>query len=243
SGLELLFLDGGATVAGLVGAGAAALGYEQRRRDDEELAESLEEFQYLRVVLVEAKVCAHAGHRAVTAAWRGPLSLFGQREEAAAAERGVPAWAAAAACAARGLADEAAELQDLADVYEAQLMLAARVGRSLRRAPVRQLEAQLERLSLDLTTQVPSVILAREAFDALDAVQSQSEPPRHVSRALEVASAAAAVRELRHMKERARKQQLDQVGDTDSEDRGEVDDDEELPIAILRDRKLLGELL
>ncbi|CAE8731429.1 unnamed protein product, partial [Polarella glacialis] len=223
SGLELLFLDGGATVAGLVGAGAAALGYEQRRRDDEELAESLEEFQYLRVVLVEAKVCAHAGHRAVTAAWRGPLSLFGQREEAAAAERGVPAWAAAAACAARGLADEAAELQDLADVYE----------------------AQLERLSLDLTTQalgVPSVILAREAFDTLDAVQSQSEPPRHVSRALEVASAAAAVRELRHMKERARKQQLDQVGDTDSEDRGEVDDDEELPIAILRDRKLLGEL-
>ena len=39
SGLEMLFMDGGATVAGVLSAAAAVLGYKQQKEDDIELVD------------------------------------------------------------------------------------------------------------------------------------------------------------------------------------------------------------
>lgn len=172
SGLELLFFDGGATVAGLLSAGAAALGYQQHRRDGEELVTAPEEICHFRQALVGSHGSVERSHSALTAAWGRPLSLFGQREEEEALARGVCPRAVAAVRQAQALVEEAAELGDYADVYESQLELAAS-GRapgqccSLLRAPPYELVARLRDLERRLTAHVPRLALARMAFDGV----------------------------------------------------------------------------
>eukprot|EP00933_Yihiella_yeosuensis_P083560 TRINITY_DN97803_c0_g1_i2.p1 TRINITY_DN97803_c0_g1~~TRINITY_DN97803_c0_g1_i2.p1 ORF type:complete len:287 (+),score=75.81 TRINITY_DN97803_c0_g1_i2:72-932(+) len=242
SGLEVLVLDGGATVAGIVGAGAAALGYKQCKEDETELTDSEEELRLLLSRLCEAKTSAEAGHHAVTAAWRGPLSLFGKAAEAAANAGGVPKWACSVARSSRELVDEAAELEDLADVYKAQLELAIREKKSLRHSPICRLESLLDSLSNQLTLQVPALILAHEAFavkssTALEAFElaNLSERSQHlISQALEVAAIAIEERKARIIRERDSQEY--QLHD-DREDKHQ-----ELPVAILQDRGRIGEV-
>ena len=159
SGLEL-FMDGGATLAGAVSAGAALLGYKQQKEDDSELVEDEEELERLRQNLGEAITSTCAAHAAITAAWGESLSLF--------VARGAQSLAVEALEAAKRLVEEAAELEDLADVYDAQLQLAITKRRGLRRTPLRHLETRLDGLSLALTAHVPAVVLAKEAFKRLE---------------------------------------------------------------------------
>jgi len=220
SGLELLFLDGGTTVAGIVGAGATALGFRQHRRDADELALP-EELPALRQMLRQAHASVEAGHLAFTAVWQSPLSLFGPKAEKAAEDRGVPTWAIAAVCKARRLVEKAAELGDLTDVYEAQLMVAERECKGVQWVPVRALEARLDHHGLQLTTHVPVLIIARDAFDATsgDSTAASSIGTGGLPARQTTAQAAAGLA-------------------------GNMEDNklEELPIAILRDRGALGEL-
>eukprot|EP00927_Polykrikos_kofoidii_P066989 TRINITY_DN62539_c0_g1_i1.p1 TRINITY_DN62539_c0_g1~~TRINITY_DN62539_c0_g1_i1.p1 ORF type:complete len:272 (+),score=44.11 TRINITY_DN62539_c0_g1_i1:59-817(+) len=211
SGVELLFVDGGATVTGLVSAGAAALGYGQRNRDAKELA-CEDELPNLRRCLLEAHASTEAGHRALTASWRDPLSLCGAQQETSARDRGVPDWAIEAVTFARRLVDDAAELVDLADVYNAQILFAEKEGakgKGLMREPVLELICRLENLECQLTAHVSRIIQAREAFD--------SETPSRVEEPL-----AQSLKESLHpvVQGPAR----------------------EMPIGILRDRGRLGEV-
>ena len=156
SGLEL-FLDGGATFAGLLSAGAVVVGYKQQKEDDSELVEDEEELEILRKNLSEATTSACAAHTALTVAWGQPLSLFkGDMSQIS--------WATEAVDMAKGLVELAAELEDLADVYDAQLHLAISKRRSLLRWPLGRLEAKLEEMQLVLTAQIPAVVLAKEAM-------------------------------------------------------------------------------
>ena len=156
SGLEF-FLDGGATFAGLVSAGAALVGYKQHKGDDSELVEDEEELEHLRKNLGESCTSACAAHSAITAAWGQPLSLF----RAEGNQLGAP-WLEILQTA-QALVEKAAELEDLADVYDAQLQLAIAQQRSLRRSPLLLLERKLDELSLVLTSQIPAVVFAKEA--------------------------------------------------------------------------------
>ena len=161
SGLEV-FLDGGATFASLLSAGAAVVGYRQQKEDDLELVEDVEEVEQLRKNLSEAATSACAAHAALTAAWGQPLSLF--RGPVGMPQVMQVAWAVEAVEVAKELVESAAELEDLADVYDAQLQLAKSHGRSLLRSPLLRLEERLDELSLVLTSQIPAVVLAKEAF-------------------------------------------------------------------------------
>ncbi|CAJ1419169.1 unnamed protein product [Effrenium voratum] len=163
SGLEL-FMDGGATVAGLLSAGAAMLGYQQQKEDDSELACSEEEFSLLRKNLAEAYTSLCAAHSAITSAWGQPLSLF--KRAARDAEVALEVVEGA-----KRLVERAAALEDLADVYDAQLQLATGAGagagatRCVRRGPVQALEAELEELSLKLSGRIAALVRAKEALE------------------------------------------------------------------------------
>lgn len=122
--------------------------------------------EQLRRVLRRTHDLVDQEHRALTATWRGPLSLFDERAERAAAGKGVPAWAIATASKARRLVDESSCLEDLTNVYEAQIVTAKKEGRELRRDPLSDLLERLDRLAARLQTQRPYLQAAREAFDS-----------------------------------------------------------------------------
>lgn len=198
-------MDGGATFAGLLSAGAALVGYKQQKEDDSELVDDEEELERLRKNLGEACISACAAHSAITAAWGQPLSLF----KAEGSQLQVQ-WLKVLEFA-QALVEKAAELEDLADVYDAQLHLAITQHRSLRRTPVHVLEGKLDEISLLLTSQIPAVVFAKEANTHGDVTRLQS-------------ALAARCHQ-------------------DSEAEGKsLTASEELPLAILQDRKLLGEL-
>lgn len=210
SGLEL-FLDGGATFAGLLSAGAAVVGYKQQKEDDSELVED-EELEILRKNLSEATTSACAAHTALTVAWGQPLSLFkGDMSQIS--------WAIEAVDMAKGLVELAAELEDLADVYDAQLHLAISKRRSLLRWPLGRLEAKLEEMQLVLTAQIPAVVLAKEAM----AFGTKAMKPVQAETAIEAARSFGSF-------------------DQGAEKSLKASTAEELPLAILQDRQLLGEL-
>lgn len=208
SGLEV-FLDGGATFASLLSAGAAVVGYRQQKEDDLELVEDMEEVEQLRKNLSEAATSAWAAHAALTAAWGQPLSLFR-------GPLGIPVmqvtWAVEVVEVAKELVEKAAEFEDLADVYDAQLQLAKSHGRSLLRSPLLRLEERLDELSLVLTSQIAAVVLAKEAFSLGD---TSAVKPVHAMAAMKAATSFG---------------------------QGSLKSMEELPLAILQDRQLLGEL-
>ena len=127
----------------------------------------------LRQNLAEAYASLCAAHSAITSAWGQPLSLFrraapGAEEEAAEAE---PEVALEVVEGAKRLVERAAALEDLADVYDAQLQLATGAGagagttRCVRRGPVQALEAELEELSLKLSGRIAALLRAKEALE------------------------------------------------------------------------------
>eukprot|EP00928_Gymnodinium_smaydae_P058123 TRINITY_DN41342_c0_g1_i1.p1 TRINITY_DN41342_c0_g1~~TRINITY_DN41342_c0_g1_i1.p1 ORF type:complete len:266 (+),score=37.55 TRINITY_DN41342_c0_g1_i1:75-872(+) len=223
AGVQLLFLDGGATVAGSAIAGAAALGYKRHQRDDRELANE-DELHQLRQALEGAHASVSAGHTALTAAWRSPLSLFREQDETNAVRVGVPLAAIAAVRKAQRLVDKASEFEDLAEVYDMQLKIAEDDWRCVVRAPVLALICYLESLSVDITRHVQAVILARDAFDAPGAEGACSElPPTECADQVVDSSAHLA-------------------SSQDYDDAGLKSESDELPISILRGRSRLGEL-
>ena len=160
SGLEL-FMDGGATLAGAVSAGSMpSWATSSKRRTTASLWRIRRSWNTSRQNLGEAITSTCAAHAAITAAWGQPLSLF--------MAHGAQGVAVEALERAKQLVEEAAELEDLADVYDAQLQLAITQQRSLQRTPVRLLESRLDTLSLALTSHVPAVVLAKEAFKQLE---------------------------------------------------------------------------
>lgn len=146
---------------------AAALGYRQHQQDNEELV-GFEDLPQLREVLRKVQESVDSGHSSLTTVWGTPLSLFSKADETSAEEQGVPAWAVASIRMGQRLVDEAAELRDMTDVYEAQLLVAEREdnkGRGVLRSPVLTLIGCLEELAPRFAAQVSCLILARDAFD------------------------------------------------------------------------------
>jgi len=133
--------------------------------DPAAIVQSPEELGELRSALRDAHGLVDQRHRAATDAWRRPLSLFDERAETSANERGVPSWALACVHKAQRLIDEIAEADDLADVYETQINTAERQGRGLRRRPVEALVERLKGLAQSMEVHIPFLTAARAAFD------------------------------------------------------------------------------
>jgi len=132
-----------------------------------------------------------------------------------AAARRVPSWAISCVVDGRRLVDEAAELDDLVDVYDAQIQVAERDACGVLRDPVYALAGQLEGLASRLTAHVPRLIAARDAFDEPRGAEvGAATAPAEAGSAAEECGAAA-------------------------EECGAA---AELPIAILRSRGRLGEV-
>lgn len=110
--------------------------------------------------LDEACLSMHAAHRALTASWEQPLSLFGAQDEVDAEKRGVARWALDAVKQGSCLVDQVAELEYLSDIYRKQLV----EYQCIRRNPVQELTRQVDAHAHRLTTHVPMMILARETF-------------------------------------------------------------------------------
>lgn len=155
---------GAVKVAGVAGAGVA-IG---------KLGSNLEEFarsslpnasaaQDLREQLRSAHLVVDTRHREATAIWRIPLSLFDER----CVDPATPKWAVGSVLKAQALVYEAAELGDLADVYEAQILIAELENRSFSQAPVYSLIDQLDDLGLRLQVHLPCLVAARRAVDLL----------------------------------------------------------------------------
>lgn len=204
-----MFLDGGATVFGVLGAAGAALGIRQKKRDGVDLAVDRDEVTVLHTELRAAQLEVTEHHQALTVAWRGPLSLFEDAQAQEAVARGVPRWAVSCVCKARRLTETASELMDLGDVYSAQLAVAHREGRGLLHRHVTDLTGRLGELALELLEHLVYLEAARAAFDAPGA---QRLPQDDVLG--EAISGFSSSREQRP-----------------------------LPVAVLRDRGRLGELL
>lgn len=105
-----------------------------------------------------------AGHRALTAAWGAPLSLFGHAAEAEAARRGVSSQTLSTLREARQLVDEASCLGDRADGYEAQIAIAHRQGRGVRADALLSHLDECEALAGRLRAQLPRLREARASF-------------------------------------------------------------------------------
>lgn len=163
------------------------------------------------------------GHKALTAVWHAPLSLFGACDATAAAARGVPFWAVASVLKAQRLVDGAAELGDLTDVYEAQFLVAMKEEKGLLRAPVQLLIEKLGDLGLQLSAHVAVLAIAREAFDAVAEGRGCAVAADFAPLSGEGDSAGASLMDP-------------QTGASSEEQR------EQLPIAILRYRGRLGKI-
>lgn len=218
SGLEI-FLDGGATVFSLVGAAGAALGYKQNKRDETELVEDSQEITKLRDALTASREKVDTGHRAVTSAWGIPASLFEEQNARDALCRGVPVWAVACVCKARSLTQTAAELRDLSDLYDSQLNLASQNGKGVLHSFVRRLTEELEFQGLQFSQHLPCIEAARSAFEL--ATDSDSRGVQDW--------APEDLEECVRSMHRASSSKVD-------------GNEEQLPIAVLRDRGLLGEV-
>lgn len=159
---EILAL-GAAKAAGAAGAGAALV---KLGNDLESVARSsysnADDGQDLREQLRSAHHGVDIGHREATTIWRSPLSLFDDKS----VDADVPLWAVRSVLEAQALVEEAAELGDLTDVYEAQIVTAENERRLFLHAPVCKLINRLDDLRLRLNTHLPCLAAARKAFDA-----------------------------------------------------------------------------
>lgn len=165
SGFELLLIPAAAG-----GAWAWLKGKQNHDRDQKDLVVDADQVHLLREALTLAHTEMRAQHSASAGIWRGPLSLFGKRQEEQAAKDGVPDWAVASVKKMKQLVDSAVELSDRSDVYQTQLHVAAEnskslFGKRLLRQPVVSHIEQLEELTWNLTLQNSSLEKARAAFD------------------------------------------------------------------------------
>lgn len=143
---------------------------QNRERDQKDLVFDADQVQLLSEALTLADTKMREQHSASAGIWRGPLSLFGKRQEEQAAKDEVPEWAVASVNKMKRLVDSAAELGDRTDVYQTQLRVAAEnskslFGKRLLRQPVEGHIEQLEELTRNLTLQNESLEKARAAFD------------------------------------------------------------------------------
>jgi len=189
SGLEILFLDGGAAFTALTVGAASALGLRNRRRHGRDGAEvSGKELEGLRLELEKAHESVTEAHKALARTWgRGPLSLFDSRSKDQAATHGVPAWAVCCVEGAAGLVHEAAQVCDLADTYEAQASAALTEKCGVERVPVVELIDRLEDLAERLKASMTRLTMARTAFD--EPAQASAKTP-HAAKTSPVAHAA-----------------------------------------------------
>mmetsp|Transcript_127188 Transcript_127188/g.231099 ORF Transcript_127188/g.231099 Transcript_127188/m.231099 type:complete len:266 (-) Transcript_127188:153-950(-) len=226
---DLLVVEADAPARPVAGAYEAVLGCP----DGEALVGSKELKQFVRLLQQQHESVA-ASHRALTAAWQGPLSLFGATAEARAVEQGVPPWAVAAVHTAQDLVDEAAELGDLTDVYNVQLVMAVREGHGLLRAPLQGLIEYLDDLSMRLTAHVPAMILARMAFDKQEGVKADGA--QQVPAALKHTGLMAEPHEREAL--RVRRELLQLHREALQVPRKDL----QLPLAILKEKSQFGEI-
>jgi hypothetical protein len=166
SGVELLFIDGGATVTAVLTAGAARLGFKQAKRDDEQFLPK-DDLEDALLSLKIARDKVNVAHRTLTQTWRGPVSLFGEKEKNASREHGVPIWAMGVLEKAQRLADESAKLDHFTDNYIAQFERALQgSGEHVLRKPVHSLIEALDLLWSRLSLHTQHLALARKAFDS-----------------------------------------------------------------------------
>lgn len=164
----------------------------QLRGGDEPISASL-----LREVLSRALEAVNAEHRALTAAWRAPISLFDEHAREKAVSRGVPSWAVAIVGRVQVLVDEAAALDDLATNYQGQITAGKRAGRGIAREPLLKLLEGLESLAVQLRTALEQLRAARAAFDA--PADAPSECPFTAHARNEASATAALEGELRNV--------------------------------------------
>jgi hypothetical protein len=106
---------------------------------------------------------ADVGHRDLTIAWRGPVSIFEDKQQKAALDRGVPSWAIDTVKKAQRLTAEKAKLQQNVDDLHKALRDGGRVSMN---EEVNVVIEGLEELALQLSAFVPCLVKARAAFDA-----------------------------------------------------------------------------
>lgn len=109
---------------------------------------------------------ADAEHRRLAQVWREPLITFGGAAATRAATAGVQEWALAAAQRAAQLTALLSVLQERAESYQEQLRVARRSQQQVARAPLLQVIARLDSLAEELRGLIPSLGVARVAFDA-----------------------------------------------------------------------------
>jgi len=108
---------------------------------------------------------AHAAldveHHAATVAWGSPLSLHRREFEAKDPGRVGPEWAWRIVDMASNMVHEKAELDDLAEVYEAQVLTAHRDGRRIAKASLLALLERLDALAAKMRAHLPFLRAAR----------------------------------------------------------------------------------
>lgn len=189
---------------GISPAGVAASGESlalQVRRTLLEEPRSIKGSQ-LQAALAQSHAAMEKGHKALTSAWGTPLSLFDSAAEAVAVRRGVPLLALAAVRHGRALVEEATALGDRTDAYEAQIAIAAREGRGLKRDALlahfdaldvmgRRLAGHLQAMQdarVAFTSTPPAAVrpsaaaaaLARAIFDQGGLAEPQHQPQAHL---------------------------------------------------------------
>lgn len=143
-------------------------GRKEKNRDEQELAADTAEVRLLREAMQKAHHGMSEQHKVSADVWRGPLSLFGKRDEKRAQEAHVPQWAIDCVHRMQTLVHEAASQGDRADVYKTQLDVAEKDGKGLMRGPVVGHVQKLEQLTFDLRLENERLAQARAAFDSPD---------------------------------------------------------------------------
>jgi len=195
------------------------MGYREHTCDSQ-LA-TTDELEGLLLSLQEAHESVDAGHRALTLSWGAPLSLF--REEDG---RGVPKWVSDVILRGCWLVGKASELEDLSDVYKAQLRLSMQQDRGILRDPILELTVKLDKLSECLAKHIAPMISASEAFKD-PSLAPLSMPPFNCS---------ALAKSTANSESEANPKSEGVIEEQDAVDVSE------LPISVLGDKRLLGEL-
>lgn len=161
---------GGLEVVGGVAVVGAVTGWIQKRRDAKELATE-EDYRKHR----EAHAGMEDAHKEMTKVWGGSLSLF---EEKDALEAGEHRSIVRIVLEAKRMAEEAAELYDRADVYEAQFAEDQRDERiGVKRGPVNKHTERMKDLQQRLVSCAERLKHARDKVDSpTQRAELQSSP-------------------------------------------------------------------
>lgn len=133
----------------------------------------------LRAVLKRSHDKVANGHREMTTIWGSPLSLFDADATLAATNRGIPDRTIATVRCAKNLVEEASYLADRTDAYDAQVTIALREQRGLRKDSLLCHLNALEDLAGRLKDHLPKLQAARLVFDLPDRVVASDEIDVH----------------------------------------------------------------